>query len=44
LAAFKEVVIYAGELPGYLAGVHILAIEEAAHPTMPGGGEPIPDE
>jgi hypothetical protein len=44
LAAFKEVVIYAGEFSGYFPGAHIMAIEEAAHPTMPGRGESIPDE
>ena len=44
LTAFKEVVIDAGELPGHLPGAHIMAIEEAAHSSMPGRGEPLPDE
>jgi len=44
LTAVKEVVVYAGELPGDLPGAHIMAIEEATHPSMPGRGEPIPDE
>jgi len=44
LTAFKEVVIYAGELPGHLPGAHIMAFEEATHSRMPGRGEPITDE
>jgi hypothetical protein len=36
LAAFKEVVIDAGQLPGDLARAHIMAIEEAPHSCMPG--------
>src|SRR6266478_4427267 len=44
LTAVKEVVVYSGELSGSLPSAHIMAIEEATHPRMPGRGEPITDE
>jgi hypothetical protein len=44
LTVFKEVVVYTGEFPGHLPSAHIMAIEEATHPSMPGRGEPITDE
>jgi hypothetical protein len=44
LAAFKEIIIDAGELSGHLSGAYIMAIEEAPHPGMPGRGESIPDK